>query len=513
MLLPDLATHLSLRPNPGSEPAAWPAAEVSSVTHRADWVTPGALFVAIRGQTHDGHDFLQEAAARGAVAALGEGGLSEEQAARSPLPYLPVQDARAALADAAALLSGHPSRHLRTVGVTGTDGKTTTTWLTAALLRAGGLATGLLSSPGYQLPDGRLRAYPAHFTTPEAPQLQGLLRGMVDAGAQAAVIETSSHALVLERVRGVAWDAAIWTHLSQEHLDFHGTLEEYFSAKRRLIERAPLAVLNLDDPWTRRLRGAAPQELTYSAAGGAGADWRASDLRSEAGGRASFAVDGPAGRFRAALPLTGDFQMGNALAAMAAAHHFGVEAAALQAGLQEFRGPPGRMQQLPTGPGQPRVVSDSAHTPLSLEHSLRALRPLTSGQLWAVVGSAAGGRDTSKWGPVAAAASTWADRVILTEADHRETPLDEILDVMAAAAVRDNWQRIGDRAQAIAYAVACAGPEDTVLIANKGGEHFLQRGRTVYRWNDAEAAEAALRGELYRPQAVAEPERTQGRSS
>ena len=495
MLLSDLASHLSLRSGSSVE-TGWATAEVSAVTHRADWVTPGALFAAIRGERHDGHAFLQEAAERGAVAALGEG-LPAGQ--HSPLPYLQVPDARAALADAAALLSGHPSRELHAVGVTGTDGKTTTAWLTAALLRAGGWSTGLLSSAGYQLPDGRLRAYPAHFTTPEAPQLQGLLREMVDARAQAAVIETSSHALTLERVRGVAWDAAIWTHLSQEHLDFHGTLEDYFAAKRRLIEQAPLAVLNLDDPWTRHLRGVAPQELTYSAAQ-AGADWRASDLRSEAGSRASFAVDGPAGRFRATLPLAGAFQMGNALAAMAAAHHFGVSAAELQAGLREFGGPPGRMETVPGGPGQPRVVSDSAHTPLSLENTLRALRPLTGGQLWAVVGSAAGGRDTSKWGPMAAVASAWADRVILTEADHRETPLEQILEAMSAAAGRDNWQCIGDRAQAIAYAVTHAGPDDTVLIANKGGEHFLQRGRTVYRWNDAAAAAAALRGEVYRPQ-------------
>lgn len=474
----------------------WRTAEVRSVTHRADWVTPGALFAAIRGQHHDGHDFMDEAAQRGAAAVLGEG---LPPGTLPPLPYLQVPDARAALADAAAVLSGHPSRELRVIGVTGTDGKTTTSWLTAALLRSGGLGTGLLSSPGYQLPDGQLRAYPAHFTTPEAPQLQGLLRTMADAGAQAAVIETSSHALVLERVRAVEWDAAIWTHLSREHLDFHGTVQDYFAAKRRLIERAPLAVLNLDDPWTAQLRGVAPLELTYSATGQAGADWRAAELRSEAGGRASFGVDGPAGRFRATLPLTGAFQMGNALAAMAAAHHFGVGAAELQAGLRDFRGPPGRMQLLRSGPGQPRVVSDSAHTPLSLEHALRALRPLTRGQLWAVVGSAAGGRDTSKWEPMAAAASDWADRVILTEADHRETPLEQILDVMAAAG-GSHCQCIGDRAQAIAYAVQHAGPDDTVLIANKGGEHFLQRGRTLYRWNDAEAAEAALRGEAYRAQ-------------
>ena len=161
------------------------------------------------------------------------------------LPYLRAGDARATLADAAALLSGHPSRALKVIGVTGTDGKTTTSWLTAALLRAAGQATGLLGSPGYQLPDGALRPYPAHFTTPEAPQLQGLLREMVDAGAQAAVIETSSHALSLDRVRAVDWDAAVWTHLSCEHLDFHGDMPSYFAAKRRLVERAPLAVLGV----------------------------------------------------------------------------------------------------------------------------------------------------------------------------------------------------------------------------------------------------------------------------
>ncbi|RTR26126.1 Mur ligase family protein [Deinococcus radiophilus] len=489
MRLSDLAAALGW-PLP-SVPTTDP--EVTGVTHRADWTAPGNVFVAIRGQQADGHQFLNQAAQRGAVAAVGEG---LQDGAVTPLPYLSVPTARTALADAAALLAGSPSQAMTVIGVTGTDGKTTTAWLTAALLRAGGMETGLLSSAGYQLPDGELRHYPAHFTTPEAPQLQGLLAQMRRSGAQAAVIETSSHALTLERVRGVAWDAAVWTHLSREHLDFHGSLENYFAAKRRLIEAAPFAVLNADDPWTERLRGAANEETTYSAARGS-SDWRASDLREEADGRASFLVDGPAGRFRAALPLTGHFQMGNALAAMAVAWRFGASAEDLQRGLSQFEGPPGRMQLLLSAPDQPRVISDSAHTPDSLSNALQALRPLTAGQLWVIVGSAAGGRDSSKWEPMAAAATALADRVILTEADHRDTPLNQILDVMAAAATRPNFKCIGDRAEAIAYAVQHATPLDTVLIANKGGEHFLQRGQTVYEWSDAEAAQAALRGEVY----------------
>ncbi|MFC4452619.1 UDP-N-acetylmuramoyl-L-alanyl-D-glutamate--2,6-diaminopimelate ligase [Deinococcus sonorensis] len=478
MQLHDLARALNL-----SQPAENP--HVTGITHNAGWVQPGDAFVAIRGARADGHHFLAQAAERGAVAVLGEGlpdGLT------SPLPYLTVPDARAALADAAAALSGHPSRQLQVVGVTGTDGKTTTCWLTVHLLRSAGLACGLLSTVGYQLPDGQTRHFPAHFTTPEAPQVQATLRALVDAGAQAAVLEASSHALALERVRAVAWDVAVWTQLTSEHLDFHGTLEQYFAEKRKLVERAPFAVLNLDDPWTAQLMHLGPH-VTYGEA--EGADWRASHLQERHDGL-HFRVDSPLGELQAILPMIGRFNVHNALAAMAAAARLGATPSQLLAGLASFGGVPGRMELVPGGQGR-RVVVDFAHTPPSLEKALSTLRATTPGRLIVVIGSAGGPRDPSKRAPLGEVATRLADHAIFTEEDHRDTPLQQILDEMAGgAAGRSNYELIGDRQQAIQRAVQLARPGDTVLLAGKGPEDTLERGDRTVPWNEVAEARAAL---------------------
>ena len=489
LALPALAAALGL---PAS---GLPEVEVRGVTHNADWIEPGDLFVAIRGARFDGHTFVPRAAQRGAVAVLGEGW----SGAQPPeLPYLTVPHARQALADAAAVLAGFPSRTLKVVGVTGTDGKTTTTWLTRWLLRAAGIRTGMISSVGYELPDGELRQFPAHFTTPEAPQVQATLREMVQAGAGAAVLEASSHGLALDRVRGVAWDVGIWTHLSSEHLEFHGTLENYFADKRRLIERSPFAVLNADDPWTAQLRGLAALETTYSAEG-QHADWQAQEIREGAGGL-HFRVSSPAGEFGATLPMIGRFNVANALAALAAAHHLGAAPTQLQAGLASFQGVPGRMQEVREevsgGAPGPRVIIDSAHTPVSLEHTLRTLRRVTPGRLWVVIGSAGGRRDPYKRGPLGEVAARFADLAVFTEADHRETPLEEILREMergARAAGQGNFVSIGDRAEAIRHVVLEAAPGDTVVIANKGVETTLERGGRVLPWSDLGQVRAALR--------------------
>lgn len=495
MRLHDLAAELQL-----PVPDLHTDAEVTGVTHNAAWVQPGSVFVAIRGAKFDGHSFIAQAHAAGAVAVLGEG-LADGQT--SPLPYLTVPSARAALADAAAALAGHPSRRLKVVGVTGTDGKTTTSWLTRHLLRSAGLQTGLLSTVGYELPDGELRHFPAHFTTPEAPQVQATLGEMVAVGGQAAVLEASSHALALDRVRGVDWDVAVWTHLSSEHLDFHGTLEHYFADKRKLVERARFAVLNVDDPWTAQLRGVAPGETTYSAEN-QHADWRAQDIEERHTGL-HFRVVSPAGEFSAALPMIGRFNVANALAGMAAAHHLGATPPQLQAGLASFRGVPGRMELVPgelvpgesaSGKGDgPRVVVDFAHTPPSLEKALGTLRATTAGRLWVVIGSAGGPRDPSKRAPLGEVATRLADHAIFTEEDCRDTPLADILNEMergAGEAGRTNFLSIGDRRQAIRHAVTHAQPGDTVLLAGKGPEDTLERADETLPWNEVEEARAAL---------------------
>ncbi|GHG07384.1 UDP-N-acetylmuramyl-tripeptide synthetase [Deinococcus piscis] len=486
MKLAALAADVLRLPTPAQNP------DVTGVTHNAAWAEPGSLFVAVRGARADGHSFMAQAQERGAVGVVGEG---LPQGMQTTLPYLQVPDARAALADLAAALHGWPSRDLKVVGVTGTDGKTTTSWMTRHLLRAAGLPTGLLSTAGYELPDGQLRQFPAHFTTPEAPQLQGILREMVKDGAQAAVLEASSHALALHRVRGVEWDAAIWTHLTREHLDFHGTVEGYFADKRRLIEAAPFAVLNADDPWTERLRGVAPQEVTYSAEGQP-ADWQAAAVQ-QSGRGLQFRIHSPLGEFSAELPMIGAFNVANALAAMAAAAHLGATAQQLQAGLASFDGVPGRMQ-LVRGPGgepQPRVIVDFAHTPPSLEKALQTLRATTEGQLWVVIGSAGGNRDPRKRAPLGEVAGRCADQAIFTEEDYRDTPLQDILAEMERGAregAHHNFRSIEDRREAIRFAITQAQPGDTVLLAGKGPEDTLERGTESLPWNETQEAADAL---------------------
>lgn len=486
MRLADLAAALHL-------PAqALPDVEVTGVTHNADWVRQGDAFVAIRGAKFDGHSFMEKAKARGAVAVLGEG-LQDGQT--SALPYLTVPAARAALADAAAALAGHPSRKLEVVGITGTDGKTTTSWLTRHLLRSAGLQTGLLSTVGYELPDGALRHFPAHFTTPEAPQVQQTLGEMVAAGGQAVVLEASSHALALDRVRGVDWDVAVWTHLSSEHLDFHGTVENYFADKRKLVERARFAVLNADDPWTAQLTGIAPAQTTYSMEG-AQAEWQAGDIEERSTGL-HFHVISPLGEFDAALPMIGRFNVANALAGMAAAAHLGATPQQLVAGLASFRGVPGRMELVGGRSGDPRVIVDFAHTPPSLEKALSTLRATTTGQLWVVIGSAGGPRDPYKRAPLGEVATRLADHAIFTEEDSRNTPLADILQEMERGAKemgRGNFKSIGDRAQAIRYAVTQAKAGDTVLLAGKGPEDTLERDTETIPWDEPAQAREALAG-------------------
>ncbi len=484
MRLGDLAAAL------GSPPPADPTTEVRGATHQADWATPGDVFVAIRGARVDGHTFIPEAVARGAVAVVGEG---LPAATDCPVPYLPVPHARAALADVAAELAGHPSRELSVIGVTGTDGKTTTSALTRHLLRSAGRSTGLLSTIGYELPDGVLRQPPTHFTTPEAPQVQDILRQMVRAGATDAVVEASSHALALDRVRAVDFDVAVWTNLTGEHLDFHGTMEQYFADKALLVQRARHAVLNADDPWTEQLLTMAASRTTYSAEGRA-ADWRASDVV-EGPGDLRFTVHGPAGSAAAVLPMIGAFNVANALAAMAGAHAVGVGLSDLVAGLATFPGVAGRMEMAERHDGDPRVIVDFAHTPPSLDKALSTVRVTTEGRLWVVIGSAGGLRDPSKRAPLGEVATRLADVAVFTEEDHRDTPLADILREMergAREAGRTNFVSVGDRREAIRHAVSEAAPQDTVVLAGKGPEETLERDTETIAWDEMAEANAAL---------------------
>lgn len=460
--------------------AADAQAQVRGVSHNSAWIRPGDAFVALHGQVHDGHDYIPDALARGAVLIVGEGW---PEAVALPVPYLKVNDARSALADLAAALNDHPSRELTTVGITGTKGKTTTAWLIRHLLRAAGHKTGLLSTLGYKLQDDTLHQFPAHFTTPEAPQLQGTLAEMVKGCCTHAVIEASSEALAQERLRNTQIDVAVWTNLAPEHLNFHGDMERYFRAKRRLFDTGAFAILNAADAWGMRLSDR--PHTTYAATGDPAdpaADWWASDV-TEDGDGLTFTVHHPGGSFSATLPMIGAYNVANAMGAIAAAAQVGVDIAAIQAGLASFAGVPGRMQILGTAPA--RVILDFAHTPDSLRLALSTLRQTTSRELIVVLGSAGGPRDPSKRAPLGEVAATLADLAVFTEEDCRDTPIDEILNEMRRGAVeagQSNYRLIRDRLKAIRYALSHAHPGDTVVFCGKAGEITLERATETLPW-------------------------------
>ncbi|MGB3257320.1 MAG: UDP-N-acetylmuramoyl-L-alanyl-D-glutamate--2,6-diaminopimelate ligase [Ornithinimicrobium sp.] len=495
MRLADLTAELDLTP-PDQQAAG---VEVAYVTHQADWVQPGDAFVAITGARFDGHSFITEAVERGAVAVLGQG---LPDTVTCPVPYVVVSDARAALADAAAALAGHPSRAMTVIGVTGTDGKTTTSCLARHLMRATGRPTGLLSTIGYELSDGVLRQPPTHFTTPESPQVQQILREMVEDGVQVVVVETSSHALALDRVRGVAFDVAVWTNLTAEHLDFHGTMQGYFEHKALLVQRSRHAVLNAQDPWTEQLLPMTQDPTGYAAepaerlarVPGLDPGWRASEVV-EGPNDLRFTLHTPDGEFDAVLPMIGRFNVANALAALAAGAFAGAPTAELVDALASFAGVPGRMELATRAPGQPRLIVDFAHTPPSLDKALETVRVTTEGELWVVLGSAGGPRDPGKRAPLGEAATRGADHVVFTEEDHRDTPIRDILDEMERGAReqgRDNFVSIANRVEAIRYAVTHARPADTILLAGKGPETTLERDTETIPWDEMGEAVAAL---------------------
>ncbi len=463
--------------------------EVTGVTHNSRWVKPGDAFVALRGASFDGHRFLDEVAAAGAALVIGAGLRAGET---SPVPYLTVAEPRLALAQAAAALAGNPADELTVIGVTGTDGKTTTSLLLTHILREAGRQVGVISTVGFQGVDGQLRQYPAHFTTPEAPQVQEILADLVAQGADTVVLETSSHALAQERVGGINFDVGVWTHLSPEHLDFHKTMDEYFAAKRLLIERSRLAVLNADDPWSEQLDGVAGAELRYSI-NSTTADVCAVEIVEGHDGL-QFWVKQGSQSIAVTLPMLGEFNVANATAALTAASALGIDLAAAAQSLASFAGVAGRMQFVPRQADEPRVIVDFAHTPDALAKALAALRTTTMGALWCVIGAAGGARDETRIAPMGQRAAQLADRVVFTEDDTYDTSLDFLLGELnrgAAGVAGASVETVPDRREAIAHVMTAAASEDTVLLAGKGHESELMRTPPI-AWDEVAQARAAL---------------------
>lgn len=462
--------------------ASAPRLPVRGITGDSHGVEPGTIFVAVQGRREDGHRFIGEAVRRGAVAVVGEREL------RLPVPYLRVDDARAALSRLAAELYGHPSHSLYVIGVTGTKGKTTTSALIHHLLRATGRHAGVISTVGVRH-DDRSIIPRGHLTTPEAPELQATLAEMVRAGMDYAVIETSSHALSLQRVANVVYDLAIWTRLHAEHLDFHGTMEHYFRAKAGLVERAAFSVLNTDCAYAMRLSHR--PHLTYGLERG---DFTARSVREGPNG-VSFTLHAPGYRGRVGLRSLGRFNIHNALAALAATYHIGLPFEETVPAIHSFGGVPGRMQIVQTDPV--RVIVDYAHTPDSLAQALDAARRGLHGRLFLVIG-AAGERDPRKRMPMGRLAIEGADLAILTEQDPRGEPLAVILEALERGARAAGGRRgrdyivIPDREAAIRCALDWARPGDTVLLVGKGHERFFERGQRTMTWNEVDVVRSLL---------------------
>lgn len=440
---------------------------VTGVTLRSQDVQPGDLFAALPGAATHGARFAADAVERGAVAVLTDADLPADLG----VPVLVHGDPRAVLGEVAATVYGNPSEHLRVIGVTGTSGKTTTTYLVEAGLRAAGRTAGLIGTIGIRI-DGRDE--PSALTTPEAPDLQALLALMLERGVDTVVMEVSSHALTLGRVDAVRFAAGGFTNLSRDHLDFHPTMQDYLNAKAKLFDpesatHADVSVVVVDDDAGRTIAGLAHNVTTLSAIGRA-ADWGVDDVRTvERAGQEFTAIDPAGARHPMRIALPGHYNVANALLAVALLDAVDVPPEQAAAGLRAAA-VPGRLEPVDAGQDFLAVV-DYAHKPGALRAVLETLRGQTAGRL-AVVFGAGGNRDQGKREPMGEVAAELADLVVVTDDNPRdEEPATIRAAILAGAAkaTADVVER-GDRRAAIDYAVGWAAPGDTVLIAGKGHE-------------------------------------------
>jgi UDP-N-acetylmuramoyl-L-alanyl-D-glutamate--2,6-diaminopimelate ligase len=491
-----LASLLGVKITSPAERDPFTGPDITGVTHDSRLVRPGDLYAALPGSQQHGARFCRQAAAAGAVAVLTDPG-GRDLAADGGLPVFVVADVRDRLGEVAAWVYGRPSDRLRLIGVTGTSGKTTTSYLLESGLRSAGCRTGLVG--GVEIRAGSL-VRPSELTTPEATDLQALFAVMVEQGVTAAAMEVSSHALTLGRVAGTSYDVAIFTNLSQDHLDFHATLDDYFAAKASLFtpRYARAGVVNLDDARGRELTGLAQIPVTtFSAAGDPSADWRATDVRCGAEG-STFRVVGPGGiEADASISLPGPFNVANALGAVVALVEAGIGVREAVRGVGACPGVPGRLERVPTGPDQGfTILVDYSHKPAAVEAALRALRPVTQGRLTIVLGCG-GDRDRAKRPLMGAAAASLADVAILTSDNPRsEDPLAILGSMLEGAAGVPRDQRAHvimepDRAAAIALAVSQADKGDVILVAGKGHERGQYYEGKVVPFDDREVAAAA----------------------
>ena len=484
MTLRDLLTHLDNPVASGSLDTA-----VSALAYDSRQIPPGTIFFALRGSTADGHRFIPSAIQAGCSAVVAEQAPDPDCA----VPWIHVRHARTALAQAAAAFYGHPARQLKLCGVTGTNGKTTTSFVLHHLLNSAQVRAGLIGTLFYDL--GRERI-PATHTTPESLEIHHLLARMVEAGCRACAMEVSSHALDQQRAYGLAFEAAIFTNLTQDHLDYHGTMENYFAAKAKLFEMVAAQghghlIINGDDPWGRKLitlHESTGRVIRYGY--GVSADYRAVNVRSDLTGT-SFELEFKGRSFLVRLPFIGDFNVYNALGALAAAHSLGLNLRETLQHLRKAPQVPGRLERV-SEHTRPHVFVDYAHTPDALVNALATLRALKPSRIITVFGCG-GDRDRTKRPKMAAAAEQGSDICILTSDNPRsEDPADIMAEAAQGFTRHARVAKIIDRHQAIQTAIEGAREGDIVLIAGKGHEDYQEIQGVRHPFDDRKVARQLL---------------------
>jgi UDP-N-acetylmuramoyl-L-alanyl-D-glutamate--2,6-diaminopimelate ligase len=488
-----------------------PDVELTGIACDSRTLHPGTLFVAYGGVNLDSHGFVLDALKNGAVAVVGERDVWEMRDLALPaelmVPYVRVPDGREALAWLSAAWHGFPARRLTTIGVTGTDGKTTTVHLIYHILQAARRGAGMISTLSAAIGEETLDTG-LHTTTPDAPDIQRLLAHMAAAGAEVAVLEVTSHGLAQHRVTGCDLDVAVITNITHEHLDLHGSLDAYRAAKESLFQglmasyRKPgvskVSILNRGDASFDYLQSyPADRKLSYNLEGPG--DVIAHNLV-QTGDQTRFDIESSYGWFSLETSLIGAFNVSNILAAATAALALGIEPEAIQAGVAAMRGIPGRMERVDRG--QPfTALVDFAHTPNSLRHALETARTLAGDHARVIAAfGCAGLRDAEKRPQMGGIAAALADYTILTAEDPRTEDLDGIIEEIAAGCRAaggvegQTFERVPDRGAALARAVALARPGDVVIVCGKGHEQSMCFGETEYPWDDREALAAALEG-------------------
>ena len=477
------------------------SAEIAGIVCDSRRVRPGYLFAAICGRHEDGWTYVADALARGAAAVVSEHTASLSSTESQGCPegkaapcFVQVADARLALALLADAFFGHPSSRLKTVGITGTNGKTTTAYLVRDILKACGECPGMLSTVQYEMGE---RTIPAVRTTPEAPSLQSMLEQMVSAGCRSAVMEISSHALDQKRVAGIDFDVAVFTNLTRDHLDYHGTMESYFEAKKKLFTglgrpgKRAFAVINIDDEWGRKLaatEGIEADVLTFGT--DAAADIRAEEISVTSEGT-EFRVSTPWGSARVSSNLLGRFNLSNSLAALGACGCLGVDIDPAARTLSETNRVSGRLEEIANSLGF-QVFVDYAHTDDALKNVLGTLRELVENRLILVFGCG-GDRDASKRPAMGCVAEQMADHSILTSDNPRsEEPREIIRAIEQGFGDESRYEVMEDRKLAIEKAIALAEPGDVVIIAGKGHEKFQEFGNKTVSFDDCRVAVEAI---------------------